>query len=216
MNNYPAPWKLTGHGYMLLYRFGKEFANQQGPAFLKGKASPGFGSVMLVNYETSNCGPYGELLLIPGKYRYNNEKKHTISKIFVSSQDSVENGRANWGIPKELAQFTFEPLSKNVEKVTVKNGNLPDSIPIFEATFKSSGVPFPVNTNLLPFPLLQHLDDQEYHTTFSGKGTGRLATMNDIKINEKMFPDLTAFKPIAVIRIAPFEITFPIAKIRRL
>lgn len=214
MNNYPAPWDLSGYGYILLYRFGTEFANQQGPDFLKGKAVAGFGSVMLVNYETSNCGPYGELLIIPGKYNYNGEKLHTISRIYVSSQDSVENGRANWGIPKELAKFTFEPLSKGLERVTVTTGASPDSTPIFEATFKSGIVPFPVNTALLPFPLLQHLEGKAYQTTFKGRGTGRLAEMTDLKINKKRFPDLTGVRPIAIIRVAPFHITFPMAKIR--
>jgi hypothetical protein len=214
MNNYPAPWKLSGYGYILLYRFGTEFSNQQGPDFLKGKAVAGFGSVMLVNYETSNCGPYGELLIIPGRYKYMEEKLHTISRIYVSSQDSVENGRANWGIPKELANFTFEPLAKGLERVTVTNAASPSSAPIFEATFKSGIVPFPVNTSLLPFPLLQHLDGKAYQTTFMGKGIGRLATMTDLKINDEMFPDLTGIKPIAILRVSPFQITFPVAKIR--
>jgi len=214
MNNYPAPWTLSGYGYIILYRFGTTFANQQAPGFLKGKAVPGFGSVMLVNYETSNCGPYGELLIIPGKYNYKEEKLHTISKIYVSSQDSVENGRANWGIPKELANFNFKPISKGLERVTVTNGALPGSAPIFEATFKSGFIPFPVNTALLPFPLLQHLEGKAYQTTFKGRGIGRLVTMTDLKVSEEMFPDLTGIKPIAVIRVAPFHIMFPVAKIR--
>ncbi|MHB8127675.1 MAG: hypothetical protein ACYDEX_01565, partial [Mobilitalea sp.] len=90
----------------------------------------------------------------------------------------------------------------------------PGSAPIFEATFKSGIVPFPVNTALLPFPLLQHLEGKAYQTTFKGRGTGRLVTMTDLKINEEMFPDLTDIKPIAIIRVAPFHITFPVAKIR--
>ncbi|HHX59130.1 MAG TPA: acetoacetate decarboxylase family protein, partial [Epulopiscium sp.] len=119
MNNYPAPWTLIGSGYILLYRFDTNFANEQAPDFLKEKAIPGIGSVMLVNYEAANCGPYGELLIIPGKYNYKNRKLHTINKIYVSSQDSVDNGRMNWGIPKEHANFSFEPLSDKLEKVTV-------------------------------------------------------------------------------------------------
>ncbi len=211
MNDFPAPWTLRGYGYMLLYRFGTELANQQGPDFLKGRAVPGFGSVMLVNYESSNCGPYGELLMIPGQYNYHSDKKHTISKIYVSSQASVENGRANWGIPKELAQFSFKPLEKGVERVTVKAADSPASAPIFAATFKSGIVPFPVHTAFMPFPLVQHTDGKEYHTTFSGKGVGRLAKISDMTINENLFPDITAFKPVAIIRIAPFQITFPLA-----
>jgi len=49
---------------------------------------------------------------------------------------------------------------------------------------------------------------------FKGRGIGRLVTMTDLKINEEMFPDLTGIKPIAVIRVAPFHIMFPVAEIR--
>lgn len=119
MNKYPAPWQLNGYGYILLYQFKKSFTNEEAPEFLKGKAISGFGSMMLVNYESSNCGPYGELLFIPGKYAHENKKLNTISKIYVSSMDSVDNGRANWGIPKEMAHFTFEKSSQNKEHVIV-------------------------------------------------------------------------------------------------
>lgn len=216
MTSYPAPWKLQGYGYILLYRFGTNFANLQAPEFLTNKAIPGFGSVMLVNYQTSNCGSYGELLVIPGKYQYGQEKKHTISKIYVSSQASVDNGRINWGIPKELAQFSFEPQSDKIEKVTVTNGNKGESAPIFSASFKTGSIQFPVSTRLLPFPLIQHLAGQAFLTTFSGKGTGRFATMTDLNITGNSFPDLTCFKPLAIIKVDPFEITFPAAKIKKL
>ena len=215
MNNYPAPWNLEGYGYILLYRFDTNFANKQAPDFLKKKAIPGFGSVMLVNYETSNCGPYGELLIIPGKYDHHNDKLHTISKIYVSSQDSVNNGRINWGIPKEHAHFNFETLPGRLEKVTITSSGSPDSKPIFEATFKSGRIPFPVNTSLLPFPLVQQYHNKEYRTTFKGKGTGRLATMVDLTINPEMFPGIDSIKPIAVIQVSPFNITFPVAHISK-
>lgn len=207
MNKYPAPWDLNGYGYILLYRFDTNFANKQAPNFLKNKAISGFGSIMLVNYENSNCGPYGELLLIPGKYNYKNKKLNTISKIYVSSQESVINGKINWGIPKEYANFNFESSSKRLEKVTVTSS---DSKPIFEATFKIGIIPFPVSTSLLPFPLVQQYNDTEYKTTFKGKGIGRLTKMVDLKVNSEMFPDIESVKPIAIIRVSPFNITFPV------
>lgn len=215
MNSYPAPWTLNGYGYILLYRFGTRFANHQAPDFLDKKAVPGFGSIMLVNYEKSNCGPYGELLMIPGKYNYNKSKLHTISKIYVSSQDSVDNGYENWGIPKEHAHFEFKDLGRGRERVRVTASAAPNSKVIFEATFKSGKIPFPVNTSLLPFPLVQQYNGKEYRTTFSGKGRGRLSSMEDVTINPAMFPDVSKVKPIAIIRVSPFEITFPVAQISK-
>lgn len=225
MNNYPAPWNLTGYGYILLYTFGKSTIDQFAPDFLKGKAIPSLGSVMLVNYETSNCGPYGELLIIPGKYSHSVESKkakhNTISKIYVSSQDSVENGIKNWAIPKELANFSFESAGKNKEKVSIIpiHSDHPSpspftSEPIFEATFKQHFLPFPIHTALLPFPLIQQLNGKYYYTKFSGKGFGYLCTMEDLKVNPAFFPDITDFKPLAIIKVEPFKITFPKAIIQ--
>ncbi len=213
MTNYPAPWTLNGYGYILIYRFGRNFANQQAPDFLKKKAVAGFGSLMLVNYEKSDCGPYDELLIIPGKYKHQGQKLHTISQIYVSSQDSIDNGRINWGIPKEAAHFQFKSLSNRIEKVTVTSSDAPDAKPIFKATFKTGLIPFPVSTSLLPFPLVQQARGKEYRTTFKGKGIGRLASLVDMKINPEMFPGIDSIKPIAIIRVSPFEITFPVAGI---
>jgi hypothetical protein len=218
MNSYPAPWELTGYGYILLYTFGKPMINTLAPDFLKGKALPSLGSVMLVNYETSNCGPYGELLIIPGKYTHEQhqkkEKLNTISKIYVSSQDSVDNGLKNWAIPKELASFEFQPLGKNSEKVTVTTSYNDQQTPIFEATFKQHLIPFPIHTALLPFPLIQQSMGKYYYTKFSGKGLGRLCTLSDLSINPQFFPDITHVKPLAIVKINPFNITFPEAIVR--
>jgi hypothetical protein len=216
MNNIPAPWNLKGSGYILLYRFPKDFSNQQAPEFLKGKTVPGFGSMMIVNYDSSDCGPYGELLLISGKYQYRQKKKHTISKIYVSSQSSVDNGRHNWGIPKELANFTFEPVDNQTEKITITKGDGTKASPILEATFSKSWFTFPVSTSLLPFPLVQQLDGKEFQTTFLGKGRGRFAKLTHITINAEQFPDLAHIKPIAIVHVSPFQITFPKAIIEPL
>jgi len=73
---YPAPWNLTGKGYILLYKFPGNFVEGKSnlPSFLKGCFAGGFGTLMLVDYSTSNAGPYGELLLIPGKFRHKGKK----------------------------------------------------------------------------------------------------------------------------------------------
>lgn len=216
MNSYPAPWQLTGYGYILLYSLGKERINALAPDFLKGKALPSLGSVMLVNYERSDCGPYGELLLIPGSYEHESKFKginrdhfNTISKIYVSTQDSIDNGIQNWAIPKELAYFDFTPFGKNQEKVRVSTLTNEKKTPILEATFKSHPIPFPVHTALLPFPLVQEHEGREYYTKFSGKGIGHLCSMTDVTIHPHFFPDLTDTKPIAIIKVDPFHITFP-------
>ena len=207
---YPAPWNLRGKGYIFLYKFKKDFVKKSGnvPSFLDGTFAGGFGSVMLVNYEESNAGPYGELLFIPGKFRFGGKKLDTISKIYVSTMESVDNGRANWGIPKEKADFSFEKTD-GAEKVTVTvDGKI-----AAEFTLQSGKLSFPVSTKLLPFPLVQQYEGKHYFTNFSGKGKGHFSKVIDMKIDPALFPDVSVCRPIAVIRVDPFDITFPEAKI---
>lgn len=210
-NNYPAPWSLSGKGYILLYRFSKPFVEEKSniPEFLKGHFIGGLGTLMLVDYSTSDAGPYGEMLLIPGKFRHKNKKLNTISKIYVSTMTSVENGRRNWGIPKELADFSFRSTESHTEKVSIFSGDHT----IAEFTLKSGKLSFPVNTKLLPFPLVQHQEGRYYYTTFQGSGTGKIAKLKDVHINPRLFPDISGFKPLIAIKVEPFKITFPMAKI---
>ncbi|MCG8514770.1 MAG: acetoacetate decarboxylase family protein [Halanaerobiales bacterium] len=207
----PAPWNLTGNGYILLFKFSEKFVNTRGfvPPCFKDSFQHGLGSIMLVDYHSSDAGPYQELLFIPGKFLYQGQHLHTITKIYVSTVTSVINGRNNWGIPKELATFNFTPLDQHNEKISVTvNGN-----PAMKIHLKSGWLSFPVHTALLPFPLVQNLDQKIYYTKFIGKGTGRLAKIVDIDVNQKYFPDIGAVKPLAVLKISNFKITFPVARI---
>ncbi len=206
----PAPWSLRGRGIILLYRFSKDFVHKHGflSADEKERFAGGLGTVMIVDYENSNCGPYGELLFIPGKLRSETGSANVISKIYVSSESSVINGRANWGIPKELADFRFERNGK-VETVTVKKGKKT----FFQAEFSAGGLRFPVHTALIPFPLTQDYDGKRFHTKYTGSGRGRLARVESMQADPEFFPDLTAVRPLAVLSIDDFRITFPVARI---
>ncbi len=207
IKKYPAPWKLRGRGYIILYRFKKDFVNERGniPEFLKGKFAGGFGSIMLVDYEESNAGPYSELLFIPGKFHHKNKRLHTISKIYVSTMESVENGIENWAIPKEPANFSFDKSGTGLESVDIKSGRKN----IMKISLRSRGLPFPVNTKLMPFPLVQYRDNKYYYTTFEGKGKGRIAAVDSISVNPELFPDVSNIKPAVVIKVEPFNIVFP-------
>ncbi|NLB87765.1 MAG: acetoacetate decarboxylase family protein [Syntrophomonadaceae bacterium] len=210
-NNYPAPWNLSGKGYILLYKFSKTFAEEQNylPEFLQGQFAGGLGTVMLVDYSTSNAGPYSELLIIPGKFKHRGKKFNTISKIYVSTMASVINGKKNWGIPKELAHFSFKKINTQTEKISIFSGENT----IAEFTLKSGRLPFPVSTKLLPFPLIQYHEGKYYYTNFYGSGTGKFAKLMDVSINSQFFPDVRGFKPLIAIKVEPFNITFPPATI---
>lgn len=211
IKEYKAPWDLKGKGYIFIYKFKKMYSDENFfvPDFLKGKYCGGFGSVMLVDYVESTAGPYQEFLFIPGKFKFEEKKLDTITKIYVSTLTSVENGRKNWGIPKELANFEFEQIDKKNEKITI----FVNDEKAAEFVIKSHSLKFPVNTKMLPFPLIQQYENKKFFTNFFGKGKGRLSKVKEIFINKKYFPDISKCKPIAVIKVEPFSITFPVAKV---
>ena len=114
----PAPWTLTGNGYIFLYRLPKKLIQENGfladyqNVFYKGLVS----SIMLVDYHTTPVGPYRELLFIPGLFKMVDKYTFSISKIYVSDQNSVWNGIENWGIPKEWADLTYSSLINALRK----------------------------------------------------------------------------------------------------
>ena len=207
VEKYPAPWNLKGKGYIIVYALNKDFVEKEGdvPEFLKGKFVGGFGALMLVDYEKSNAGPYGEMLFIPGKFKFKNKRLDTISKIYVSTMESVVNGRNNWGIPKERADFKFTKIDEKRENVCVSI----EKENVAEFVLKSGKLSFPVSTSLMPFPLVQEYENKYYYTNFYGKGKGQLARIESMKINPKLFPDLSKIKPLIAMRVDPFDITFP-------
>lgn len=207
----PAPWNLSGRGYIFVYKLKDTFLKEKAflSDFLQNRNIGGFAYVMVVDYKSSNVGPYGELLFIPGKFEYKGKKLYSITKIYVSTMDSVVNGRNNWGIPKEHADFKFESIGKEKERITIKKeGKL-----IADFEISTGKIAFPVSTKILPIPLVQQYEGKNYYTSFLGKGKGRIAKIKKMKIDGNMFPDVTGERLIGVIKVEPFNIIFPTATV---
>lgn len=201
-----APWQLKGEGIILMYSSFKSHINKTNfflPQSLQSRFYGGLGYVMLVNYTESPVGPYKELLVIPGKFKTPYGSKQTISKIYVDSKASLNNGRANWGIPKELAQFDWDK-SKNQAHISVKKG----SKDFFKITVKNKPVKFPLTTSILPIRLYQELNDTTYQVNPSGRGIGQLANAFIDDINPEFFPDIRGAKCLAI-SVNPFWMKFP-------
>ena len=203
----PPPWKLMGEGFMFIYRFQKDWVEENGllPYHLKGQFRGGLGYVMLVNYAFSPVGAYNELLFIPGKF--GKEKKHAITKIYVDKDVSTYNGQANWGIPKETLPIAWEKaVGQDIIKISDKDKE------IFSCEVKSGGLPFPASTSFLPIDLHQVWNGVDYFTKPSGSGTGRLAKILNLSIDPTYFPDISTQKPLLAVKISPFRVKFPLAK----
>ena len=208
VEKFPAPWHLTGNGYIFAYKFSKKRSNEGffSVDFLEDKQFSGFGTVMLVDYHKSTAGPYRELLFIPGHFNYKGKKLYSITKIYVSSMESAVNGRENWGIPKELADFTIEPIGWRKERIIVKK----DEELVMDVTLRKFGFPYFVTTKLFPLPLIQKINNKLYFTKFSGRGRSWLTSAKSMKVNSKYFPDISKDRPLFIKRVDNFEIEFPI------
>jgi len=211
MSEFPAPWNLKGKGYIILFKFTKEDIKSDLflSDFFKDNYVGGFASLMIVEYQESDAGPYNEILFIPGKFNFNGKRKNTISKIYVSTMASVENGIKNWAIPKELADISFVKIDDKTEQVHAKiKGEM-----FFKAEFKKSILPLPVHTSFLPFPLVQIRDRKAFFTKFTGYGKGNPVKATIIESQSNYFPDLRDKKIIFAIKTEPFNIVFPVPEI---
>lgn len=205
-----APWTLHGVGYMLMYQFDAHFIENEGfvPSFLHGAFQGGIGHVMYVDYQASPVGPYKELLFIPGKFAFEKSNWHSITKIYVSSEESVYWGRKNWGIPKEFATFHTHTIDKHTEEVIVTVGETE----IFRATFQTARWLFPISTFLLPIQLIQPNLTQNntyFETHPKGKGWGATTKISDVKVNPHFFPNIADKKPLFAVKVNRFVMKFP-------
>lgn len=208
----PAPWKLQGKGYILLYQFSKDFVEKKGflTDFHKQYKFRGIiGAVMLVDYHSSPVGGYQELLFIPGMFRFGNATAFNISKIYVSTYESVYNGIENWGIPKELATFSIEKQADKFERFEANY----QGVPFFKADLKPFALPVYLNTAWLPFQFYQPLREKILVTHPQGKGWARFCKVKNLQINDNLFPDISKQKLLATMLVPHFTMHFPVPKI---
>ncbi|GAB4556024.1 MAG: hypothetical protein OHK0023_27890 [Anaerolineae bacterium] len=211
----PPPWKLRGDGYIFIYRFPREFTERHGfiappheSAFVGG-----LGAVMLVDYHSAPCGPYRELLFIPGKFQVDGREYYSITKIYVSSQASIDNGRANWGIPKEYADFDVTAVADRHERISLRQQGL------LRAEWEISHLPLlvPITTALIPTAVrsLVHGAFGKWFVVAPG-GWGWLSAvrLHSFNTDPTFFPPVGEFKPAYMVRARNFHLTFPAPEIK--
>lgn len=187
------PWHLQGSGSILLFRFE--------PGFLERD----FGLVMLVDYDESPVGAYRELLFLAG-FRISR-----ITRIYVSTEESALNGRLNWGIPKEVADFTVERRGRT-ERVHVTR----DGRTVADLTVGIGRPPLPIASLFIPRSwrtLVQPWEGRTYVTTLEGRGVVRPARLLKARIDPELFPDLTRGKLLGAVQASRFRLVFPAARI---
>ncbi len=205
----PAPWHLTGDAYILAIKPSAGFVRSDCfvHAFLADRYCGGFGVVMFVNYRSSDVGPYQELLIMPGRFNIAGKRVYSVTKIYVSTWESVVNGRENWGIPKEKAEFDIENAGAGVERIRARQGDHGFA----DFVFKSYSMQVPFSSRLIPaaWRTLGQVDDNRvYLTRMEAKGRVRPARLIRSRIDGRFFPDFSPAHPIAAIRFENFQMTF--------
>lgn len=207
----PAPWFLTGNGIVMIYHIPEAFNRQYGfmEAYQQAGYKGGLGAVMLMDYRTSDVGPYQELLFIPALFSLGGKLSFSISKIYVSTEESVKNGKQNWGIPKELARFSSSWQADGSRNFKVGG----ESNPFFEVVVEPHGIHFPFWTRLLPlFRIVQQSPDGLLLTKPKANGKAQLASLKKIRIDPACFPPLEHLEPVVICSLSEFEMIFPLAR----
>ncbi|PSN20204.1 acetoacetate decarboxylase [filamentous cyanobacterium CCP5] len=108
---YPSPpWQLQGQALILLYLLEIERSRPWVAAELAiVPVLPGLtlGGVLVAAYTPGSVMAYSELIIVPALVRYGRSIGFWISHIYVDQPDSVAGGRAIWGLPKQMAAFTW-------------------------------------------------------------------------------------------------------------
>ncbi|GAA5899180.1 hypothetical protein JCM6882_009276 [Rhodosporidiobolus microsporus] len=198
----PAPWNLTGKAWIFpTYTPFSEapVAPPEGsyaPLEQGSKADQserfhgGVGTVMLIRYDSGEAGPYDELLLVPGLFsrtKTGNDKPDyhfSISRIYVSTDVSVYNGRKNWGIPKHRALFDWSTSPSGNTLLSISHPSSP-SHPFFRAELANSPLtPFsvPASTSMLDWRLSKWLMDGYSAALYQPALTGATESADEGKV----------------------------------
>ncbi|HEY9880378.1 MAG TPA: acetoacetate decarboxylase family protein, partial [Leptolyngbyaceae cyanobacterium] len=108
---YPsAPWNLSGFALLTLHLLDVDRVKPLIPSdlsivpVLPGKT---LGSVYFSVYTKGSALEYSELIVAPAVLTRQGKIGSWVSHIYVNNEDSVAGGREIWGLPKEMAEFTW-------------------------------------------------------------------------------------------------------------
>ena len=112
----PSPWTLQGYALQTVQLIDVTRVRSLIPSefdilcVLPGKT---LGGVYVSYYSSDSVLEYSELIIVAGIVRYSGRIGGWVSHIYVDNVDSVAGGREIWGLPKELAEFTWEKSNRS-------------------------------------------------------------------------------------------------------
>ncbi len=117
----PPPWNLEGYAVQSLNFIDVDKARSYIPLELDiVSVFPGktLGGIYISAYESGSVLQYNELIVVAGLTRHKDRVGAWISHIYVDNEISVAGGREIWGLPKEMAEFSWER-----DKVTISQND---------------------------------------------------------------------------------------------
>lgn len=194
------PWDLVGCGAILWLRPG-------GRGRRHGLLDVG-GALAFVDYERSGVDPYLELLHVPYFTHSGGTVGPTIDRIWVTSQRSVDSGRANWAIPKGLADISREPRPDGtVDWHASLGGEM-----LASATFHPTGPSLPTVKPRWTGRLLQRMHGVRYATPIDATGRIRFARVSDVQLGPT-FDDVDPARIGGAVLVDRFRMGFHAAEI---
>lgn len=110
--SYPQPpWNIQGFGFQTLQLLDLDRVSPLIPTELEiVSVFPGktLGGVYLASYSQGSTLVYNELIVFSAIVHQVGKMGVWISHIYVDHPDSMAGGREIWGLPKQLAQFTWQ------------------------------------------------------------------------------------------------------------
>jgi acetoacetate decarboxylase len=145
----PAPWHLYGTALASFQAIDLATAKQFVPidfdivSVLPGKT---LSCLYLSSYNPSSTLQYHELIVAPAFVSYRGKIGAWISHIYVDNPHSVEGGRNIWGLPKQMADFTWDERQVTVSQernCLCRVDRSPLELPLsLWGNFKISGIVF--------------------------------------------------------------------------
>ena len=209
------PWILQGDAFLLNYWLSSAFIEQSGIFNLRPSRFGRMVQVMLVRYQQSPIGAYDELLLLDHPL-FAEHKLHTIPKIYVSTQNSVNHGQQLWGIPKELANFEWREHGNDVQCTIHLPHDLDNQI-VIRCSKASNPHLWPASSKMLPAAFLK-IQQTHHHRLFqfSPSFNGTLTKLQSAEWlkTSGLFPDLSQAVYLPSFHVPNFELVFPEADIQ--
>lgn len=150
----PAPWHLQGKAVLSLQPIDIARAGSTLPNGLEIiQIFPGqtLGGLYWATYEVGSTLTYHELIVVSGLVRQGWRVGIWVSHIYVDHPQSVAGGRQIWGLPKQLANFSWEPGEQT--KIAVHQGTQL----LCRLTYEPS---VPLFRQKLPFASFGSMDDK--------------------------------------------------------